>query len=143
MGEPVHIGWLNPNSGMLHRHKFDLHPGPNWEKVYVLRAPVPEPRGRRWVERDEAVAIAPQVTRYLEERAEMGLVKYGRPLTTGDDRDPLVDLFEELADALQYCAKKLIKDRGGLPPGGGIYTNAGRNFDRAPRSHPDRVGPPT
>jgi hypothetical protein len=37
------VGYLNPDSGVLHRNKFGTCPGPKWEKVYVLREPADRP----------------------------------------------------------------------------------------------------
>jgi len=31
----THIGWFNPNSGVMHRNKMDLRPGDEWSKVYL------------------------------------------------------------------------------------------------------------
>lgn len=31
----THVGWLNPTSGALHRNKMDLHPGPDWARVFL------------------------------------------------------------------------------------------------------------
>lgn len=117
--DAFHVGWLNPTSGVLHRNKMDLHTGPDWEKVYVLREPLPAKRKR--MSAGDYVEITPQIIGYLQERAAMGRARYGRALHTHNGRDALVDLFEELADALGYTAQKLIEDRGELPPGGGIY----------------------
>lgn len=29
------VGWLNPNSGVLHRAKMDTHPGPDWVPLFL------------------------------------------------------------------------------------------------------------
>lgn len=31
----THVGWLNPNSGALHRNKMDLEPGDDWVRLYM------------------------------------------------------------------------------------------------------------
>ena len=38
-------------------------------------------------------------------RRKMGIAKYGQPLQYGDGRDPIVDLFQELLDAIVYAKK--------------------------------------
>lgn len=41
----------------------------------------------------------------LFERSEMGTKKYGTPLRVHNGRDPLVDLYQELQDAIMYSAQ--------------------------------------
>lgn len=41
----------------------------------------------------------------IAERRDHGLRKYGRPLETGNGRDPLTGLWEELLDALSYLTQ--------------------------------------
>lgn len=31
----THVGWLNPDSGALHRNKMDLEPGDDWVRLYM------------------------------------------------------------------------------------------------------------
>lgn len=49
----------------------------------------------------------------LQARAEKGQAKYGTKLQAGNGRDGLVDLYEELADALLYCRQE-IEDKKAL-----------------------------
>jgi hypothetical protein len=48
----------------------------------------------------------------MKERAEFGLRKYGTHLQAGNGRDALVDLYQELLDAVQYT-RLLIFQRDG------------------------------
>lgn len=45
----------------------------------------------------------------LEKRVEQGLEQYGTPLMPHNGRDALLDLWEELADALFYATQMLIE----------------------------------
>lgn len=56
--------------------------------------------------------IAPLVVEDIATRINKGQQTYGRPLTTGDGRDTLWDLYEEMLDAVMYC-RKLIAERDG------------------------------
>lgn len=47
----------------------------------------------------------------LRDRAEKGLAKYDRPLTTFNGRRALQDLYEELLDAVQYAKQELEERR--------------------------------
>lgn len=105
-----HVGWLNPASGVLHRNKMDLTPGPDWEKLYVLRT----------APREGRTPVTPHVITYLLQRSRMGEAHYGEELHTHNGRDPLVDELEEIADALVYRAQHLLERDGELPPGGGV-----------------------
>jgi len=53
--------------------------------------------------------ITEQVIEDLRQRAEVGLAKYGRPLTPFNGRDALQDLYEELLDAAQYIKQAMIE----------------------------------
>lgn len=64
---------------------------------------------------NESVPVITQLHTYFERRAAMGVQKYGTPLQAHNGRDGLVDLFEELIDAVQYCAQVLIERDGKLP----------------------------
>lgn len=46
----------------------------------------------------------------MKQRDEFGRRKYGVPLRTFDGRDSLVDLYQELLDAVVYV-RKLIEER--------------------------------
>ena len=43
----------------------------------------------------------------LQERAEHGLKKYKQYLTAGDGRDHLMDLYQELMDAVMYIRQEI------------------------------------
>lgn len=43
----------------------------------------------------------------MESRRAYGIEKYGQPLTTNNGRKPLVDLYQELLDAVQYTRQEL------------------------------------
>lgn len=43
----------------------------------------------------------------LNERAEHGKKKYGQYLTAGDGRDHLIDLYQELMDAVMYLRQEI------------------------------------
>lgn len=43
----------------------------------------------------------------IEERDRHGVQKYGQPLTAGDGRDSLIDLYQELLDAVVYIRKEI------------------------------------
>jgi hypothetical protein len=66
----------------------------------------------------------------LEERARVGLLKYGQYLSSFNGRSALQDLYEELLDAACYTKQKLLEEheeydlvdaRAMVPPDGGIY----------------------
>jgi hypothetical protein len=44
-------------------------------------------------------------------RRKMGIAKYGQPLQYGDGRDPIVDLFQELLDAIVYAKKAASENK--------------------------------
>jgi hypothetical protein len=43
------------------------------------------------------------------ERSEMGKAKYGTTLRTFNGRDALVDLYQELLDAVKYCKQAILE----------------------------------
>ena len=45
----------------------------------------------------------------IKKRADIGLAKYGRPLTAFNDRSALQDLYEELLDAAQYIKQEIVE----------------------------------
>lgn len=45
----------------------------------------------------------------IKKRADVGLKKYGRPLTSFNGRSALQDLYEELLDAAQYIKQEIIE----------------------------------
>ena len=50
----------------------------------------------------------------LQERAQLGLRKYGYPLRPHQNRDALVDLYQELLDAVMYLRQYLEEEYEGL-----------------------------
>lgn len=48
----------------------------------------------------------------IEQRDEFGLRKYGTRLQPGNGRDVLMDLYQELLDAVVYC-RQAIYERDG------------------------------
>jgi hypothetical protein len=53
--------------------------------------------------------VLPRVLAFLQERAAAGRQKYGTSLQTHNGRDPLIDLMQELGDALQYAMQEHIQ----------------------------------
>lgn len=47
----------------------------------------------------------------LAERVRLGKAKYGTELETHNGRDSLVDLYQELLDATQYCKQRILEER--------------------------------
>lgn len=45
----------------------------------------------------------------LDRRREHGIRKYGTALQAGNGRDPRLDLYEELTDALLYLKQDLVE----------------------------------
>ena len=53
--------------------------------------------------------ITDLVIKDLRGRERLGQAKYGRPLLPHDGRDSLLDLYEELLDAVQYIKKYMME----------------------------------
>lgn len=47
----------------------------------------------------------------LAERVRLGKTKYGTELESNNGRDALVDLYQELLDAAQYCKQRILEGR--------------------------------
>ena len=45
------------------------------------------------------------------ERKAIGLERYGTPLQAGNGRDALIDLYQELQDAVAYTRQKIEEDK--------------------------------
>lgn len=60
---------------------------------------------------EEGDIIAETVAADLRYRAELGRRKYGTYLTTNNGRDALIDLYEELIDALVYATQYNMQER--------------------------------
>ena len=56
-----------------------------------------------------SVDIVDLVKKDLDNRAALGLVKYGQKLKVLNGRSHLVDLYQELCDAVQYCKGEILK----------------------------------
>lgn len=61
--------------------------------------------------------VVPALQLYLDQRAALGMRRYGVPLQTDNGRDPTADRFAEFVDFLLYWAQEILEDRGRLPPG--------------------------
>lgn len=59
------------------------------------------PKAVEWLRRTGRDRLVP----VIEARAAFGLAKYGQPLRTGNGRDTVEDLRQEIADAIQYAVK--------------------------------------
>lgn len=64
-----------------------------------------------------AVPLVDVLIQELEERRQIGIKKYGRPLQTFNGRDALKDAYQEALDLIAYLRQKLT-EVGGLPPPG-------------------------
>lgn len=69
----------------------------------TIEQPQPETRA-------ESVSVAPHVVDDIVARARLGVERYGTPLRTHNGRDGLVDLYQELIDAVFYI-KQVIMER--------------------------------
>lgn len=67
-------------------------------------APQPAP-----VETEKSQSVTDLVISDLRARREGGKKKYGTELKTHNGRDPLLDLYQELHDALVYCRQALAE----------------------------------
>lgn len=59
--------------------------------------------------------VQDEVLAYIERRKQVGIARYGTALQPHNGRDALLDLFEELVDAVNYTAQMLIERDGRLP----------------------------
>ena len=66
----------------------------------------------------------------LEDRSRMGFDKYGTMLKPFNGRDALVDMYQELLDALMYNLQAMVEDPqdGQLPMMLGALTNLAYNL---------------
>lgn len=70
-------------------------------------------------ENSQAVSgsLKERFARFVDERTEIGVARYGQPLYTNDGRDTDQDMIEELLDFSQYQEKsrlELIEDNSRL-----------------------------
>ena len=64
----------------------------------------PDPKG-------SGAPITDLVIADLLERKEFGTAKYGEPLRAFNGRDPLIDLYQELIDAVMYVRQQIEEDK--------------------------------
>jgi len=57
-------------------------------------------------------AITELVIRDFDERMEMGIEKYGKPLQPSNGRDPLIDAYQELMDLALYLRQCIFEKYG-------------------------------
>lgn len=67
-----------------------------------MSIPEPPPKGG-----DEIVGY--EVINDIKERMDFGMLKYGTHLKTNNGRSALIDLYQELLDAVIYCKQELIE----------------------------------
>ncbi len=60
---------------------------------------------------NERKAIADLVIEDIEERKRIGTERYGTPLQAFNGREALVDLYQELLDAVQYIRQLIEEER--------------------------------
>jgi len=60
--------------------------------------------------RNNTTPVYKRVMADIEDRATLGCEKYGTYLQTFNGRDALVDLYQELLDAVQYLRQKIDED---------------------------------
>jgi len=63
---------------------------------------------------DDFAACVGRVVEDMRTRDRVGRERYGVPLTTGNGRDHLVDLYQELLDATAYSRAE-IEESGSVP----------------------------
>ena len=66
--------------------------------------------GEQIIPHGKGVDVANLVHADLEARISVGKAKYGERLTTHNDRDALLDLYQELLDATMYL-RQVIYER--------------------------------
>jgi len=59
-----------------------------------------------------SVIIQDLVLKDFEERKQLGITKYGTGLMPYNGRDPLIDLYQELMDAVIYLRQQLYEKYG-------------------------------
>lgn len=86
----------------IHADEDDLIDGRVYKSISFASTPQKPPVEGRQV-------VLDAVLEDLKARAEVGKAKYGTYLQTHNGRDALMDLFQELADALMYCKQMLME----------------------------------
>ena len=107
------------------------HPGPALPGVREQPAPVANDRTASWplvieqIEEDSAKALPEgspslkligRVVADMRARHELGIARYGRALQPFNGRDALVDLYQELLDALVYSQTVYSEEAERTPP---------------------------
>lgn len=59
----------------------------------------------------QGVEVTPLVIKDLEERAKLGAEKYGGSLHSDDGRNTLIDLYQELLDAVEYIRSLIEQEK--------------------------------
>lgn len=70
----------------------------------AMKEPDPKPGGE---------VVLTHVIRDLQDRAEMGIRKYGTYLRTGNGRDALMDAYQEALDLVMYLRQSLLEREDG------------------------------
>ncbi len=104
--------WLSQNAGATLEEAFTAGASPPVGGAAPdLNAPEPPPVG-------DGAEVWPLVIKDMRARDAAGLRKYGTPLRAHNGRKPLVDLYQELLDAVVYC-RQHIEEQSARPTVGG------------------------
>ena len=68
------------------------------------------------VETENSASVTDAVIRDFQIRRESGKVKYGTELLSFNGRDPMIDLYQELLDAVVYI-RQVLMERQAAPQG--------------------------
>jgi hypothetical protein len=55
--------------------------------------------------------LRPQIEDDVRDRLEFGLRKYGKPLRSHNGRNPLLDAYQEILDALVYFIQAMVESQ--------------------------------
>lgn len=95
-----------PGSAVYEAHVGRFEPGirvdPSGPPYRIVDQPPPIPNA--------SVPVWDLVMADMEERDRVGRARYGTPLQTHNGRDALVDLYQELLDAVVYI-RQVIEER--------------------------------
>jgi hypothetical protein len=95
------------------RGEVVLSANPDEPLIKIVDQPPPIPNQRR--------AIVDLVIEDLIERKRVGIERYGTPLQAHNGRDSLVDLYQELQDAVLYVRQKIEEQPEPKPDGWHTY----------------------
>lgn len=62
------------------------------------------------------IEVLPEVMKDLEARIQIGIKKYGEPLTTHNGRDSLLDAYQEALDLSVYLKQAILERSPGAHP---------------------------